>query len=223
MKIGSCPRFIIAGLFMAISAGCASSKSSIPPQEDFVRINREQASTITSLDKEVQRLNAEIHKLLQNSQADLEQTKNDLESSLSGSLESGDLEISMEAKGLVVTVLDRVLFSPGRVELKPSAQETLRTVAQVLNGEVRDHMIYVEGHTDNEPIRRSSWRSNWELSTARATEVIHFFIEEASVNPNRLAATGYGEFHPVVSNDTLEGRMKNRRVEIVVSPKKIGE
>lgn len=216
-------KFVIACFFAMISSGCASNKTPSLAQEDFVRINREQAATITSLDKEVQRLNTEISKLLQVQQGDLQKTKADLESSLSGSLQAGDLEISMESKGLVVTVLDRVLFSPGKVELRESAQETLRTVAQVLNGEVRDHIVYVEGHTDDEPIRRSSWRSNWELSTARATEVIHFFIEQAEVNPERLAATGYGEFRPVVSNDTQEGRMKNRRVEIVISPKKVGE
>lgn len=219
-------RFLLCAflLTLPILVGCAA-KQTVPSQDpELVRINREQAATIQSLDKEIKRLNAEIQSFFRaQPESDLSQTQSDLEEGLSGSLESGDVGISMEEKGLVVTVMDRVLFAPGRVELKPSAQETLRTVAQVLNGEAAGHMIYVEGHTDDEPIRRSSWRSNWELSTARATEVIHFFTEEAAVDPLRLAATGYGEFRPVVSNETPEGRMKNRRVEIVISPKKVGD
>ncbi len=84
-------------------------------------------------------------------------------------------------------------------------------------------MVYVEGHTDNQPIRMSAWRSNWELSTARAMEVVHYFIEAGNLNPRRLAATGYGEFHPVADNGAPEGMSKNRRVEIIVSPKKYAE
>ena len=84
-------------------------------------------------------------------------------------------------------------------------------------------MIYIEGHTDDEPIRLSAWRSNWELSTARALEVLHYFIDAGNLNPKRLAATGYGEFHPVGDNSSPEGRSANRRVEIVVSPKKYTE
>lgn len=203
---------------VALSAGCASSQ----PQEspDLVRINRDQAATIQSLNNEIQRLNTEISHLMEvQPESGLSQAKAGLEDSLSGEVAAGNLDISVEEKGIVVTVLDRVLFDPGRVELKASAMETLNKVADVLNAEAADHIVYVEGHTDDIPIRHSTWRSNWELSTARATEVIHYFVDYKNVNPVRLAATGYGEFQPVVSNETPEGRMKNRRVEIVISPK----
>ena len=81
-------------------------------------------------------------------------------------------------------------------------------------------MIYVEGHTDNDPIRHSGWKSNWELSTARSTEVIHYLAEQANVEPQRLVAAGYSEFHPVAVNDNPAGKQKNRRVDIIISPRK---
>ena len=223
------PFFLAAVFFLT---GCASQPAQVPAQSsaDLTRVNREQAATLKSLDKEIQRLNEEIQRKQSDQEAsqkglvqtgDLKKSQTDLEAGLNHSLQAGDLSISMEDKGLVVTVLDRVLFDPGKADLKDGAKETLSTVAQVLNGEIKDHLVYVEGHTDDQPIRLSAWRSNWELSTARAAEVIHYFIEEGGVKPQRLAATGYGEFHPVVRNDSAQGRMKNRRVEIVISAKKV--
>ncbi len=194
--------------------GCAKTS-------DLERVNGEQAQTIESLNKEISRLNAELEELSK-SKDDLSRAKAELEKKLSGELESGDMSLSMQERGLVVTVLDRVLFDSGKADLKESSKDGLDKVAGILNGKVRRHMVYVEGHTDNVPIRKSSWRSNWELSTARATEVIHYFVDEASLDPKRIAATGYGEFHPVASNSTESGKSKNRRVEIVISPKKIG-
>jgi chemotaxis protein MotB len=78
--------------------------------------------------------------------------------------------------------------------------------------------VGIEGHTDNDPIKKSGWKSNWELSTARALSVLHY-LSEQSVNEPRLSAIGYGEYRPVASNDIKDGRQKNRRVEIVILPK----
>lgn len=207
-------RSLLPVLVLALAVtGCAKNN-------DLERINREQTETIRGLNREIERLNAELEGLSKKTD-DLSRAKEELERKLSGELESGNLSLSMQARGLVVTVLDRVLFDPGKAELKESSKGTLEKVANILQGKVRQHMVYVEGHTDNVPIRRSGWRSNWELSTARATEVIHFFVDEINLDPHRLAATGYGEFHPVASNDTESGKLKNRRVEIVISPKKI--
>jgi chemotaxis protein MotB len=203
-----------------LTAGCSSTASSTR-QTDLTNLNRQQSATIASLQKEVQRLNTELAGVRMSRANDLQQTQADLEASLQGEVQSGNLFVSMEDRGVVVTVLDRVLFAPGRAELKTGSIETLDKVAEVLQGEAQGHVIYIEGHTDNVPIRASTWKSNWELSTARATEVIHYFTEYKGIDPVRLAATGYGEYQPVVSNETPEGRMKNRRVEIVISPKKI--
>ncbi len=191
------------------------------PRGDLERLNREQSATLESLSREIKRLNLEITELLAQSGTGLSQAKSGLEKGLQGELSRGELSLSVGDRGLVVTVLDRVLFDSGKAVLKPEARRTLQAVAKVLNSEAAGHSIYVEGHTDNQPIQRSGWRSNWELSMARAAEVVHYFAESCALAPQRLAATGYGEHQPVVSNDTPEGRDKNRRVEIVVSPKKV--
>lgn len=208
-------RFLFV-IFMALAAAGCSAKGT-----DLERLNREQAQTIKGLNREVDRLNAELEELSK-SKDDLSRAKSELESKLSGEMDAGNMSLSMQDRGLVVTVLDRILFSSGKADLKETAKNSLDKVADILNGKIRQNMVYVEGHTDNDPIVRSGWRSNWELSTARATEVLHYFVDDRSLNPKRIAATGYGEFHPVASNNTASGKLKNRRVEIVISPKKIG-
>jgi chemotaxis protein MotB len=90
-------------------------------------------------------------------------------------------------------------------------------VIAVILKEAADFHIGIEGHTDNQPIKYSSWKSNWELSTARATSVLHY-LESQGVKPYRMAAIGYGEYRPVDSNETEPGRRKNRRVEIIILP-----
>lgn len=203
--------FVLAAA--ALASGCAKDK-------DLERVNREQAATIQGLNSEIARLNEELDQLLR-SREDLSKAKEELEKKLKEELESGNLSLSMQERGLVVTVLDRVLFDSGRAELKESSKATLDKVGEILDEKVGKNMVYVEGHTDNVPIHYSGWRSNWELSTARATEVIHYFIDQKGLDPRRLAAAGYGEFQPVSENDTADGRLKNRRVEIVISPKKL--
>jgi chemotaxis protein MotB len=116
--------------------------------------------------------------------------------------------------------LDRVLFASGEAELKPEGEQVLAQVASVLTQHT-NRQIYVIGHTDNVPIRGSLYgrfSSNWELSTARATAAVRYLTEKAGVNPAMLAAVGYGEYHPIASNATPEGRAKNRRIAIVIVP-----
>ncbi|MCK5081464.1 MAG: OmpA family protein, partial [Candidatus Omnitrophica bacterium] len=84
---------------------------------------------------------------------------------------------------------------------------------------VSDLNVGIEGHTDNVPITHSGWKSNWELSTARALSVLHHLEDNEGISPKRLSATGYGEFRPVASNATKAGKQDNRRVEIVILPK----
>lgn len=206
---------ILALIFGVFLTGCASKDT------DLDRLTREQSQTIQGLNREIERLNADLAEVSK-SKDDLSRAKSELEKKLSGELGAGNMSLSMQDRGLVVTVLDRILFSSGQAELKENAKISLDKVADILNGKIRENMVYVEGHTDNDPIVRSGWRSNWELSMARAAEVLHYFVDSRALNPKRIAATGYGEFHPVSSNQTAAGKMKNRRVEIVISPKKIG-
>ncbi len=144
----------------------------------------------------------------------LSQIKAELEGKLKG---VEGVSLSMEDRGLVITFLDEVLFDSGKAKIKPEAFSALDKVASVVIAKASDLNVGVEGHADNAPIKYSGWKSNWELSTARATSVLHYLIEKG-VLPEKLAAIGYGEFRPVASNDNEEGRRKNRRVEIVILP-----
>ena len=140
--------------------------------------------------------------------------KSELENKLKG-IEG--VSLSMEDRGLVITFLDEVLFDSGMAKIRPEAFSALDKVASVIITKAADLNVGIEGHADNEPIKHSGWKTNWELSTARSTSVLHYLLEKG-VLPEKLAAIGYGEYRPVASNDTPEGRRKNRRVEIVILP-----
>jgi len=206
--------FAFIAAFAFTGSGCAKNK-------DLEKVSREQAATIQSLSNEIKRLNDELDQAIR-SREDLAKAKEALEDKLRKELGSGDFSLSMQDRGLVLTVQNKVLFDSGKHELKNSSEATLAKIAVILQEKVGQNQVNVEGHTDNVPIRASNWKSNWELSTARATEVIHFFVDNGGLNPERFAAVGYGEFHPIASNDDAAGRGLNRRVDIVISPKKIG-
>lgn len=189
-------------------------------QRALDRINRQQSVTIMNLNDELQRLNDELDMLMRSRNA-LESTKTMLEQRLKEELSKGDLQVEMQDKGLVVTVLNKILFDSGKTQLKSSAIQTLHKVGQVLKYEVPEQLVLVEGHTDSDPIKYSNYKSNWDLSSARAVEVVHYFVNEIGLDPNRLVASGYGEFKPIAPNTTSEGKSKNRRVEIVISHKKL--
>ena len=106
-----------------------------------------------------------------------------------------------------------LLFLSGEAALSKKAPPVLKEIVQVING--LPNAINVEGHTDNIPISNLKFPSNWDLSSARATSVVQAFVREG-VNPTRLSAVGYGEFHPIGDNTTDEGRFKNRRVTLVL-------
>jgi chemotaxis protein MotB len=189
-------------------------------QKELDRVNRQQSVTIMNLNDEVQRLNDELDMLMR-SRSSLESTKSMLEQRLKEELAKGDLQVEMQDKGLVVTVLNNILFDSGKTQLKTSAIQTLHKVGQVLQTEVPDHLVLIEGHTDTDPIKYSNYKSNWDLSAQRAVEVVHYFVNEMGLNPKRLVASGYGEYQPVAPNTTVAGKSANRRVEIIISPKKL--
>ncbi len=150
---------------------------------------------------------------------DLVQAQRQLAESLKKELGDARAKLEMTERGLVLTLLDEIFFDSGKAVIKSEGVQTLAKVATVLKETVPDSPVAVEGHTDNEPIRRSGWKSNWELSSARALAVVHYFIDDQGLEPLRARAVGYGEFHPTVSNDTPQGRRQNRRVEVVILPK----
>lgn len=173
--------------------------------------------------RKIRELSSELERLRQQKESEANQLRDAMEA-LQRQLqrEIGDKQVKLEMaeRGLVLTFVAEVLFDSGKAEVKPQALETLGKVAGVIQQKVPDRDIGIDGHTDNDPIKHSGWKSNWELSTGRATSVLHV-LEEEGVDPRRMVASGYGEYRPVASNDSSEGRQQNRRVEIVIIPKKL--
>ena len=121
----------------------------------------------------------------------------------------------LEDRGVILEIRDNILFDSGKADIKPEAAEVLRKVAGIIRSV--PNQIIVEGHTDNVPINTPRYPSNWELSVDRAVRVVRFLIANYHIAPERFLATGYGEYHPVADNSTVEGRARNRRVNIVIS------
>lgn len=125
-----------------------------------------------------------------------------------------NLSATTDGRGLVLNLSDTMLFESGKADLSPRAKEILDALADIILDS--DKHIKVEGHTDNVPIKNERYPSNWQLSTDRATNVIMYWIEKYPEASDRLSAGGYGEHRPIAPNDTVEGRAKNRRVNIIV-------
>jgi chemotaxis protein MotB len=159
-------------------------------------------------------------KSLENELEELKNAKSSIEQRLASEIENDQVRVKMEDKGLVITFVAEVLFDSGKAVLKPESLGSLDKVVAFLNEEVPQNPIGIEGHTDTEPIKHSGWKSNWELSSHRALSVLNY-LEKKGVSSERLSASGFGEYKPVASNDTKEGRRTNRRVEIVIMPKTI--
>ncbi len=142
----------------------------------------------------------------------------ELAQKLKSMVDSGQLQVRTRKGRMVLELPDDILFAAGRKRLKGPGKAALEAVAKVLK-DVADRDFLIAGHTDNVPLKRGArFKSNWDLSTARAVEVVKLMIA-GGVAPERLAAAGYGEFDPVGDNETKEGRAKNRRLEIILMPK----
>jgi chemotaxis protein MotB len=131
-------------------------------------------------------------------------------------VDDGQLSIIVRDGRMVLRLPNDVLFDTGRVEVKPKGQETLKAVAEVMKTLTNRH-FQVSGHTDNVPIRTAKFASNWELSSGRALEVVHFLVAQ-SVEQGMLSAAGYSDVDPIAPNDNAEGKQKNRRMEISLQP-----
>ncbi|MNK05526.1 putative lipoprotein YiaD precursor [compost metagenome] len=129
-------------------------------------------------------------------------------------------ELTMEIRDgkVYVSMSDKLLFKSGSTAVEPKGVEALKALADVLNKN-QDIQILVEGHTDNVPIKTAVFKDNWDLSVGRATTITRMLNKEYGVTATRMTASGRGEYFPRASNDTPEGKAKNRRTEIILSPK----
>lgn len=143
-------------------------------------------------------------------------TFKNLLSKLRSMIDSGQLKVIIRDGRMIIALPNDILFDSGKVEVKKEGKAALEKVAQVL-ATVPDRDFLVAGHTDDVPIKTAQFPSNWELSTARAVEVVRFLITKG-MSGKVLAAAGFAEFDPVVANDSTEHRAQNRRIEIVLQP-----
>lgn len=187
----------------------------------------------TSLDNErlkehvaylTQRLDEEVAKVSREKEEEIARmraTHDDMVKTLQKEIEQGQVQVTQLADRLSLNIVDKILFPSGEDQITDAGKEVLKRVGVVL-AQVKDKTIRIEGHTDNVPTGkplRQRFPTNWELSTARATNVVRFLQDEAHVDPTSLEAVGRGEYRPIASNKTAAGRSQNRRIEIILYPR----
>ena len=154
----------------------------------------------------------------------LKGTYEKLAADMKNEIEQGQIIITQLADRLSVSMVDKILFPSGEAELTPEGIKVLERVGNVLKN-TDNKIIRVEGHTDNVPIHprlQKQYPTNWELSTARAANVVRFLQEKVGIAPERMQVIGMSEYQPVASNKTASGRSKNRRIEITLLPEQTG-
>lgn len=160
---------------------------------------------------------SELSEMAQVEMNELEQ----LQSRLNGYIEemqlADRLQTELGASGLLVTINDGILFDSGSATLKKESHQLMEQLSNMLASDP-PRFIQISGHTDDVPIHSVQFESNWELSSSRAFNVMNLFLDSGVIEPAQLSFTGYGEYHPIATNDTKEGRQENRRVEVLVLP-----
>lgn len=152
-------------------------------------------------------------------------TYDELVTDMKKEIEQGQIKITQLAGRLSVSMVDKILFPSGEAEITSDGLKILERVGNVLKN-TQNKIIRVEGHTDNVPIHshlQKQFPTNWELSTARATNVVRFLQEKVGIEAVRLQTIGMSEYHPVASNETSDGRSQNRRIEITLLPELAGK
>lgn len=147
----------------------------------------------------------------------------DLAKKLNDTIEKNGLteviKLRKEDRGIVLQLDETILFDPGKADLKENNKEVLETITTIINE--HDNDVLIEGHTDNVPMNNKEFASNWELSAARALSAVTYFVHEKQIDPMRFSVKGYGEYKPLVPNDTPENRAINRRIDILMVEQKV--
>jgi chemotaxis protein MotB len=212
----------VVAVVLAIAAYYFYSEARSAQQErdDLVMkvktLEEEKAEVVNRLEEQIARFSKEKEEELNR----LRSTYDTLVTDLQSEIEQGQVTITKMADRLSVSMVDKILFSSGEADITGEGIKVLERVGNVLKN-TTNKIVRVEGHTDNVPISSvlaGKYPTNWELSTARATNVVRFLQEKVGIDAARLEAIGMAEFHPVASNETAEGRSQNRRIEIALLP-----
>ncbi len=159
----------------------------------------------------------ELQSLLKKQDSILNALNNTVKNALLG-FKSDEFMVEMKNGKVYVSISDKLLFKSGNATVEDKGKDAIKKLSEVLNKN-SEIDIAIEGHTDNVPIKTAIYKDNWDLSVARSTNIVRMICDEFNVEPKRVTASGKGEHFPVANNDTPEGRAKNRRTEIVLSPK----
>lgn len=156
--------------------------------------------------------------LMKQEQEDLEKLKKQVDEYIKSQGLTTELETKLNQSQLTITISDNALFASGSAAVKPESKELAHAIATMLQN-YTDYDIVVSGHTDNQPISNAEFQSNWDLSSSRAIRFMDILLQNTKLKPERFSAIGYGEYRPLDTNDTVEGRAKNRRVEVSIMRK----
>lgn len=182
-------------------------------EKTSLKINRIVSNmTIADQEKKLE----ELQYIVQSQKNVLSNLKNSIEDALRG-YNSELLSVSIIGSSVYVSLSEKLLFNSGSDTIDSKGSEALKSLAKVLNTR-KDVQVMIEGHTDNIPIQTSKFKDNWDLSTARATSIVRLLTSDYGFDPHRIIASGRGQFSPLNSNETSEGRARNRRTEIILSP-----
>jgi len=195
-------------------------------KEEKVSLQNENASVqndLKALSAESNMTIADQAKRLKNLQ-DIIQSQRDVMTNLKNSIadalmnyKADELSVYIKDGNVYVSLAEKLLFKSGSDMVNPKGKEALKSLANVINS-TKDITVMIEGHTDNVPIKTNQFEDNWDLSAARATSIVRILTKDYGFDSNRITASGRGEFHPVTTNETAEGRAGNRRTEIILSP-----
>lgn len=180
------------------------------------KLNKQLALKKQELDEREKTI-GEMQKVIDEQNAKVKQLFDNVKNALLG-FNSDQLTVREEGGKIYVAMSDKLLFQSGKAEVNDTGKEALGKLAQVLNTQTEID-VYIEGHTDSIPIKTAVFKDNWDLSVIRATSVVRILTQTYGVNPLQIQPCGRGEFKPVDTNSTPEGRARNRRTEIIMAPR----
>jgi len=191
--------------------------------QEVIQQNAELQREVQTVQKELNQKVAELSTTVEAKKTEIksvQSTKDSLISEMQQEIQRNQIQITQMADKLKLSIVDKILFPSGEADISPEGLKVLQRVGNILKN-TQGKVIRVEGHTDNVPIGgnlKSLFPTNWELSMARANNMVRFLHEKVGIDPKRMEAVGLGEYHPVAANSTKEGRAQNRRIEILLLP-----
>jgi chemotaxis protein MotB len=209
---GVCTVMLSGLALLPLAAGCASKKQIQEYQDEITALREER----TRLKQE----NRELEMQLDDYAVALAEANQKVAPASTApsfpDLDAVGVDYGQRDGMLYISIPSEITFASGKADLTAGGKKALQAVADTLMGQHGNGTFWIEGHTDNDPIKKSKWESNRDLSVARAMAVLHYLVEECNVPDDRCVVAGHGEYQPVASNESKTDKGRNRRVEIVV-------